>query len=415
MLTDVCLYNAAQTVVYQWVKLVPRDKGTQRRGGTKLMTNRSFPEIKKHLGFGLMRLPMDGDKIDNAQVCAMVDRFIDEGFNYFDTAHGYHNGLSEVAVKECLSSRHDRRKYLLTDKLTEEYFKSEADIRPLFRSQLDACGVEYFDFYLMHAQNAENFEHFKKCRAYETAFELKKEGKVRHVGLSFHDKAEVLDRILTEYPQIEIVQIQFNYLDYNGASVESRKVYDVCRKHNKPVLVMEPVRGGNLVNLPDDAQKIIDDLRSSTGSDCSNAGYAVRFAASFEGMEVILSGMSNMDQMDDNISYMKDFVPLTDEEKKALLRIADVFAAMGMIPCTGCRYCIEENQCPMKILIPEMFSAYNKKNFFNEVLPWHRYEVLTADDHGKASDCIECGMCEGVCPQHLEIRDLLKKVAGLME
>jgi predicted aldo/keto reductase-like oxidoreductase len=379
------------------------------------MADRYFPEIKKHLGFGMMRLPMDGDKIDNAQVCEMVDAFIDNGFNYFDTAHGYHDGLSEIAVRECLTSRHGRSEYILTAKLTDEYFKTQEDIRPLLQQQLDICGVEYFDFYLMHAQNAGNFEFFKECRAYETAFELKKEGKVKHVGLSFHDKAEVLDKILTEYPEVEIVQIQFNYADYEDLSVESRKVYEVCRKHNKPVLVMEPVKGGTLVNLPETGQKLIDDLRAETGSECSNAGYAVRFAASFEGMEVVLSGMSNIEQMNDNMSCMKDFVPLTDKETETLLNVAEAFRALGAIPCTGCRYCIEENHCPMSIRIPDMFTIYNRKLMFNLEFPWSNYETVTAKDHGKASDCIECGMCENVCPQHLEIRELLKKVAAKFE
>lgn len=393
------------------------------------MTNRAFPEIKKHLGFGMMRLPVkevtvEGSdkpekKIDNEHLCRMVDRFIECGFNYFDTAHGYHRGLSELAIKDCLSSRHDRSEYLLTNKLTDEFFKSEEDIRPLFQTQLDACGVDYFDFYLMHAQNGENFEYFKKCRAYETSFALKEEGKVRHVGISFHDKADVLDRILTEYPQIEIVQIQFNYFDYESLTVESRKVYEVCRKHNKPVLVMEPVRGGNLVNLPDAAQAVLDELREETGSQCTNAGYALRFAAGFEGMEVILSGMSNMDQMEDNIATFTendgDFAPLNEAELAAVQKVADVFGSMGAIPCTECRYCVDENQCPMKISIPDMFLVYNRKLIFDQTIPWNNYETILAEGSGKASDCIECGMCENVCPQHLEIRELLKKVAATFE
>ena len=384
------------------------------------MDNRAFSENKKHLAFGMMRLPMKGDRIDNEQVCKMVDRFLERGFNYFDTAHGYHDGLSEIAVKECLTSRHARIDYLLTDKLTDAYFKSEEDIRPLIDSQLEACGVEYFDFLLMHAQNANNFEYYKKCRAYETAFDLKSEGKVRHVGISFHDKAVVLDRILTEYPEIEIVQIQFNYLDYESVSVESRKVYEVCRKHNKPVLVMEPVRGGNLVNLPEEAQKVFDDLREETGADCSNAGYALRFAAGFEGMEVVLSGMSNMQQMEDNLKIFsaggeEGFLPFSEKEFEAVSKVAGIFNAMGVIPCTQCRYCIEENHCPMEIRIPSLFSSYNRNLMFNEVLPWMTYEILTSEGHGKASDCIQCGMCEGVCPQHLEIRDLLVKVADQFE
>ena len=380
---------------------------------------RAFEEIKGHLGFGMMRLPVKDGSIDNDRVSAMADRFIERGFNYFDTAHGYHDGKSEIAVRECLTSRHDRSEYLLTDKLTDEYFKSEEDIRPFFSSQLEACGVEYFDFYLMHAQNAKNFEFFKACRAYETAFELKQEGLIRHVGLSFHDKAEVLDRILTEYPGVEVVQIQFNYLDYEDLVVESRKVYEVCRRHGKPVLVMEPVKGGSLVSLPEDAQNVLDNLRTDTGSDCSNAGYALRFAAGFEGMEVILSGMSNMEQMEDNLNVFTaaggDFAPLSEAEHEALKSVAEIFGGMGAVPCTSCRYCIEENHCPMGILIPSLFSSYNSDLLFGNVLPWMTYEILTSEGHGKASDCIQCGMCEEVCPQHLGIRDLLVKVADRFE
>ena len=200
--------------------------------------------IKKNFGFGCMRLPMIGEEVDIEQTKVMVDKFLEAGFNYFDTAHGYIQGKSELAVRECLAKRYPRESYMLTNKLTGNYFNKEEDIRPLFESQLEACGVEYFDFYLMHAQNATNFEKFKACRAYETAFELKKEGKVKHVGFSFHDSAEVLDKIISTYPEIEAVQIQFNYLDYEDATVESRKCYEVCRKHQKPIIVMEPVKGG---------------------------------------------------------------------------------------------------------------------------------------------------------------------------
>ncbi len=374
------------------------------------MADRVFPKMKKNFGFGMMRLPMNGEAVDTEQVSKMVDLFIENGFNYFDTAHGYINGLSELAVRECLSSRHDRSEYLLTNKLTGEYFKKEEDIRPFFETQLKACGVDYFDFYLMHAQNVHLFEKFKKCRAYETAFDLKKEGKVRHVGISFHDQASVLDQILTEYPEIEIVQIQFNYVDYEDESVQSRKVYEVARKHGKPLLVMEPVKGGSLVNLPDDAKKILDDLNGG-----SYASYAVRYAASFDGMEMVLSGMSNLEQMQDNISYMKDFKPLDQREMDAVKKVSDVFNSLGMIPCTACHYCIEENHCPVNILIPNMFDCMNKKMIFKT---WNQdfyyKEVLTASN-GKASDCVKCGGCEKVCPQHLEIRDLLEKVAQEFE
>ena len=221
------------------------------------MENKFFPEIKGNLGFGCMRLPMGGTIVGDGEFKKMIDVFFEAGFNYFDTAHGYLMGQSEKAIRRCLTSRFPREKYILTDKLTENYFKKQEDIRPFFESQLKACGVDYFDFYLMHAQGATNYEKYKACRAYETAFELKAEGKIRHVGISFHDTAEYLDKILTEYPQIEVVQIQFNYLDYDDPAVQSRRVYDVCVKHNKPVLVMEPVKGGNLVNLPKEALALL--------------------------------------------------------------------------------------------------------------------------------------------------------------
>lgn len=371
----------------------------------------SFSQIKTFFGFGCMRLPMIGSEVDIEQFKEMTDYFIENGFNYFDTAHGYIDGKSELAIKEALTKRYSRDKYLLTDKLTESFFNSEEDIRPFFQSQLDACGVEYFDFYLMHAQNAVNFEKFKKCNAYETAFKLKEEGKIKHVGLSFHDKAEVLDNILTTYPQIEIVQIQFNYVDYDDASVQSKKVYDVCRKHNKPIIVMEPVKGGSLVNLPEKAQQIFDELNAGL----SNASYAIRFAASQEGIRLVLSGMSDMAQMKDNVSYMKDFKPLSETEMGAVARVTAIFKGLDMIPCTACHYCVEENHCPMSIKIPEIFACYNRKKIFND---WNQnmyYGRITSEGAGKASECIECGGCENVCPQHLEIRNLLKTVAAEFE
>ena len=370
-----------------------------------------FDFIKKNFGFGMMRLPMKDKQVDIEETIKMVDYFLDNGFNYFDTAHGYLNGESEKAVKTCLSSRYDRSKYILTNKLTGSYFKNNEDIRPLFKSQLEACGVDYFDFYLMHAQNASEFEKFKSCKAYETAFELKKEGLVKHVGISFHDHADVLDKILTEYPEIEIVQIQFNYLDYNDLSVQSKLVYEVCEKHNKPVLVMEPVKGGNLIRLPKEGQDILDELHGG-----SNASYAIRFAASFKNMQVVLSGMSNLEQMKDNVSFMKDFVPFNDAEYKAVEKVAEVFKKQKMIPCTACHYCVEENHCPKNIRIPELFDIYNTKKNFNDWNADYYYNyVLTINGHGKASECIKCGKCEKVCPQHLSIREYLKEVSKEFE
>lgn len=361
-------------------------------------------KVKKNFGFGCMRLPMNGDQVDIAETTRMVDEFLAQGFNYFDTAHGYIGGKSELALKECLTSRYPREAYSLTDKLTDSYFKTETDIRPFFESQLEACGVDYFDFYLMHAQNADNFKKFKACRAYETAFALKAEGRIRHVGLSFHDRAEVLDQILTEYPQIEVVQIQFNYLDYDDIAVQSRKCYEVCRKHGKPVLVMEPVKGGSLVNLPEEAKKVLDDLHGG-----SPASYAIRFAAGFPGMMMVLSGMSDLEQMKDNLSYMRDFKPLNETELAAVNKVQEIFHKMNMIPCTACRYCVEG--CPKQISIPDLFAIMNIKQMHHDWNADYYYEEVHTAPGRRASDCLKCGKCEKICPQHLPIRKLLEEVA----
>ena len=304
-----------------------------------------FDGTHKKLGFGLMRLPMIGEDIDIPQLTKMVDLFIANGFRYFDTAHGYHNGMSEIAIRECLTKRYPRDSYILTDKLSMHYFQSEEEIRPLFQKQLDACGVAYFDLYLMHALSAVRMPHFRKTRAFETVSQLKAEGKIRHMGISFHDTADVLDQILTEYPQIEIVQLQFNYLDYNDPKVQSRKCYEVCCKHHKPVLVMEPVKGGKLANLPQNAEMILSELENR-----SNASYAIRYAAGFEGVQMVLSGMSSLAQMEDNLNTMKNFQPLNTSEQRAISKVTGILRSQMEIPCTGCRYCTEV--CPQKIPIP---------------------------------------------------------------
>ena len=367
-----------------------------------------FENVKKNFGFGCMRLPMNGDEVDFAEFCKMVDYFLAQGFNYFDTAHGYLSGKSETAIRECLVKRRPRESYILTDKLTGPYFDKEEDIRPFFQSQLEACGVEYFDFYLMHSQCKDVFEKFKSCRAYETAFELKAEGRVKHVGISFHDTAEVLDEILTEYPQTEVVQLQLNYVDLDDPEVQARKCYEVCRRHGKPVIVMEPVKGGNLVNLPDEAKEIIDSLGGG-----SPASYAIRFAAGFDGVFMVLSGMSDMKQMEDNVSHMKEFKPLDGREREALDRVREIFLSKHLIPCTACRYCTDG--CPKHIAIPDLFALMNAKQLHRDWNANYYYSNVHTAPGRRASDCIKCGKCEGSCPQNLPIRKLLADVAAEFE
>ena len=372
-----------------------------------MKNSKYFPEIHGNLGFGCMRLPMKGGQVDEDMFSQMEDAFIDAGFNYFDTAHGYIGGQSETAIRDCISKRYERSSFILTNKLTDTYFESQEDIRPFFEKQLARCGVDYFDFYLMHAQDQDDYRKFMRCGAYETAYGLKEEGLIRHFGISFHDKPEILEMILSEHPEIEVVQIQLNYLDYEDVTVEARKVYEVCEKFDKPVLIMEPVKGGSLVKLPKEADKILRDLGGG-----SNASYALRFAAGFPNIEVVLSGMSDMSQMKDNITAMKDFEPLTEAEQEAVRKVCDIFKELNLIPCTSCRYCIEENECPRGILIPELFAALNAHEAFHNWNTAYYYKyVITGNGHARASDCIKCGKCERVCPQHLKIRNLLTRVA----
>ncbi len=367
-----------------------------------------FPEVKKNFGFGCMRLPMKDGEVDLDQFCEMADLFIDAGFNYFDTAHGYIRGKSETAVRDCVAARYPREKFLLTNKLTGPFFNSREDIIPLFESQLRACGVEYFDFYLMHAQTAAVYPKFRECEAYETAFRLREEGRVRHVGLSFHDDAELLDRILRDYPDLEAVQIQLNYLDYYDPVVQSKPLLDVCAAHGKPVIVMEPVKGGSLVKLPADAEAALDRVRNG----CSNAGIALRFAAGCPGVFMTLSGMSDLAQTADNVSTMKDFRPLSPEEEAAVISVREIFSKQNLISCTGCRYCVDG--CPAGIKIPELFACLNARNVFGS---WNQnmYYSIATRDGGRASDCLACGQCEDACPQHLPVRDLLGKVAEVFD
>ncbi len=351
-------------------------------------------KIKKNFGFGMMRLPMLGETVDFEQTAKMVDAFLARGFNYFDTATPYIQGQSQEAVKKCLASRYPRDSYILTNKLSGNCWEVEADIEPFIKQQLSDCGVEYFDFYLMHAMNAARHERYQQEHAYDIAQKLKKEGKLRHIGMSFHDTAEVLDNILTDRPELEVVQLQFNYADYLDPKVQSKACLDVCRKHGKPVIVMEPVKGGSLANLPKAAAGLLP------GG--SPASYAIRYAASFEGIFMVLSGMSNEAQMADNLSFMENFVPLSQAEHQLIDQVRPLYQAQNRIPCTACRYCTDG--CPANIPIPDLFAWVSAQR--SEEKPQESY----ADIMKKAGNCIKCGKCEKICPQTLQIRTLLEEI-----
>ena len=357
-----------------------------------------FPEIQKNFGFGCMRFPLKGEEVDIPAVTQMVDAFLEAGFNYFDTAMFYHGGKSELVLKQCLTSRYPRDRFVLTDKLSVHSFKHRDEVIPMFEKQLEKCGVEYFDFYFYHALNAQRHARFTEERIYDIGLQLLKEGRFRHLGMSFHDSAEVLDQILTEHPEIEVVQLQLNYADWIDPKIQSGACYEVCRKHGKPVMVMEPVKGGALAILPEEAT-----VQMTSGSPAS---YALRYAAGFENVIMVLSGMSNLDQVMDNIRTMTNFVPLNEQEMQTIDRVRTIFQGQNKVPCTACRYCVDG--CPAGLDIPEIFACFNGKRAKAEEDMDERYAALPV----KADSCVGCGHCETVCPQKLHIRRLLADVAS---
>jgi len=368
----------------------------------------------KKLGMGMMRLPLldknDPRSVDKAQVCRMVDDFLERGFTYFDTAYMYHDYQSEHIVKEVLVDRHPRESFLLASKLPCSFLKEEGDQERIFAEQLQKCGVEYFDYYLLHSLHAGNYPTAQKFDSFAFVSRLKAEGRVRKMGFSFHDSAEMLDRILCEHPEVDFVQIQLNYLDLDNERVQSRACHEVCVKHNKPIIVMEPVKGGILANVP----KRVEELFHSISPDRSVASWAVRFAAGCENVFMVLSGMSNEAQLADNMSFMECFEPLSETEAAVLPDAVKMIYEDIAVDCTACRYCVEE--CPQKIEIPSCFALYNKAKHEDGKADEAKaeYQALIAD-HGAASTCIRCRKCEKICPQHIRIAEALRKVAEAFE
>jgi len=368
-------------------------------------------EIKK-LGFGLMRLPYTEDKtwgnIDLEKTREMIDAYMAEGFTYFDTAWVYHGGFSESVFGELVAKRYPREKFQVTTKMPLWGMTDPAKLDEIFNKQLEKCCVPYFDYYFLHALNKDVFETAEKLHAFEWMQEMKKAGKIKHPGFSFHDSAEVLEEILTKHPEVELVQLQINYIDWESDGVQSRKCYEVCQKHGIKVAIMEPIKGGSLANIMGDAKKVFTDYNPNA----SIASWAVRYAASLDNILVVLSGMSNMDQLKDNMSYMKDFVPLNTEERACVEKATELIKATIAIPCTACRYCVDG--CPMKINIPRYFELVNEsKRYGANNFKWHYNE--TKKNGGAPADCIGCGACEGHCPQKIQIIEELKKVTEIFQ
>lgn len=362
----------------------------------------------KAFGFGLMRLPMKGENVDIEETKKMTDLFLEEGFTYFDTAHGYIKKKSEPAAREALVDRYPRDRYTLTDKLSSFLIEKEEDIFPFFEKQLEITQAQYFDYYLHHSLSEESYATHVQWKAFEKVKELKDQGKIKHIGISFHDKADVLEKILQEQEHIEFVQLQINYLDWNDKKVQAAKCYEVCEKFNKPVIVMEPVKGGSLANLPKEAKQIFDGL----GKKASYASYALRFVAELPNVFMILSGMSSLEQMQDNLETMKDPRPLDARERQAIEEVTKILSHEDMIPCTACEYCLEG--CPSKIEIPSILAILNKKQVFQEKNQEEAYKEFV-NSSSPASSCIDCKQCEGVCPQEIKISEHMKRAAELFE
>lgn len=359
------------------------------------------------LGLGMMRLPKNGKEIDFALTCKMVDRFLESGFTYFDTAYVYDDGNSEIITGKALVARHERSSFQLATKLPAWVLKTKADCEKVFNTSLERTQAGYFDFYLLHAINREHYKRYNEMGAWEFIAKKKSEGQIRHIGFSFHDTADVLDMILTEHPEVEFVQLQINYMDWEHKKTQSRLCYETAVKHNKKIIIMEPVKGGSLAVLPPDAQQIF----KAIDPNASVASWAIRYAANLDNIITVLSGMSNEEQLEDNIQTVKNLKKLDNSDKKAISDVIEVLQSKPTIPCTACKYCI--SSCPMEIPINRIFRLNNDLSVYgNEELIKKRYADLTAKK-GNASSCIKCGKCASLCPQKIEIPQELEKIKNI--
>ena len=359
------------------------------------------------LGFGLMRLPkLPSGHIDVEQTTEMVDLFMEAGGSYFDTAYVYDNGESEETIRKALVERWPRERYTLATKLNAAHSSDEKSARQQFYTSLERTGAGYFDFYLLHAIQRNNYRKYDEFHIWDFVKELKAKGLVKHYGFSFHADPELLEELLQTHPDVDFVQLQVNYADWENPGVASRRNWEICKAHGKPVVIMEPVKGGILAD-PIPAVKAVFD---ETGSGLSYASWAIRFVASRENILVVLSGMSNLAQMKDNLSYMRDFRPLSEEEEACIVKAQKALDADQSIACTACHYCTEG--CPQEIPIPEIFAVANRRKGSPKFRTVREYNIVT-QGKGRAGDCVECGQCESVCPQHLSIISLLKECREL--
>ncbi len=373
---------------------------------------------QKKLGFGMMRLPItdknNKGSIDVERTAGMVDMFMAAGFTYFDSAYMYHEFQSETVTGKTVVSRYPRDRFTVATKMPMGMFKTKEEQENIFNEQLKKCGVDYFDFYLIHNLNSSCIGTARELDTVGFLQKMKEEGKIRKLGFSCHDTGDFVDRTFNEFPQLEFVQLQINYLDWENEGIQSRKCYEAAVKHGKPVIVMEPVKGGTLANIPSEAEAALRKIHP----DWSPASWAIRFAAGLPGVYMVLSGMSTEEQLADNIRTMQNFTPLDEKELAALETVRGIINGSIAIPCTGCRYCVEADRCPMNLNIPSYFALYNQEKLDTNP-SWssekEMYANLLAEGYGKMEDCLHCGNCESYCPQHLPIRALLEKASDFFD